>query len=250
MHNNIEYVRTCSTLEGDKLTKELEQEEGTDIAKRDFTGLDMTAWIYDLSRPDIPYADRGLHPSGVGIRRYRLTTDLNTEELDYLKKMGKLQYINLISPQLIFINSIRLNEDIRFNFSLFHYLTSFGYDLGGNLFLEYQSHKIFFAAHNYHNLNHSFYGLEAQLLDEELNYNNQKLWVTPSVHIWTQPEDQGFRTSKSQLGGKVSLNISAALNRTWRPYIDLSVKSKGWVAGDPYLSSNFNFRVGMRALVN
>jgi hypothetical protein len=30
----------------------------------------------------------------------------------------------------------------------------------------------------------------------------------------------------------------------------LSLKSAGWVAGDPYLSSNFNFRIGIRALVN
>jgi hypothetical protein len=248
--NSVEYVKVCSTIEGDVMTKELEEEEGTDIAKRDFTGLDMTAWIYDLSRPDIPYSDRGLHPSGVGIRRYRVTTDLNTEELDYLKKMGKLQYLNFVSPQMVFINSIRLNDDTRFNFSLFHYLTSFGYDLGGNVFLEYQNQKIFFAIHNYHNLNHSFYGLEAQLLDKELEIYRRKLTITPSFHVWTQPKDQEFRTSKSQLGAKVSLNVSALLDEVWRPYIDLSAKSAGWVAGDPYLSSNFNFRIGIRAFVN
>jgi hypothetical protein len=165
--NSISYVKKTSTIGGDALTQNLEKAEGTDISKRDFTGLDFTAWIYDLSRPNEPYAERGIHVSGVGFRRYRITTDLTTEELVYLKKMGKLQILNLISPHMFFINSIKLNQNLRFNFGLFHYLTSFGYDAGSNFFVDYKHNKIFFALHNYHNLNNSFYGIEAQLIDKE-----------------------------------------------------------------------------------
>lgn len=249
IYNSITYVKTCSTPEGDKTTREMEEKEGIKISKRDFTGLDMTAWIYDLSRPDEAYAQRGIHPSGVGIRRYRLTTDLNGEELNYLKKMGRLHYINLISPHMVFINSIRLNKHTRFNFSAFHYLTSFGYDLGSNFFIEHKKNKLFFALHNYHNLSHNFYGIEAQIIDQEITLNKYKLWITPAFHLWNQPVNQEFRTSVSQFGGKLSLSISAKLGNTWKPYIALSAKTKGWVAGDVYLNSNVSGMIGLRGFI-
>ncbi len=247
--NSISYVRFCSTAEGDSLTVKLEREEGTNIKVRDFTGFDFTAWIYDLSRPNEAYAARGISPSGVGIRRYRQTTDLTNEELDYLKKMGKMQWINLISPMMFYINSIKVNNDLRFNFGLFHYLSSFGYDLGCNFFVNYKQNKIFFALHNYHNLHNNFYGVEAQLIDKELLIGNKTLLFTPSVHLWTQPKNQEFRTSDSQLGGKAEIYVSAKIGQTWRPYIALSAKTNGWVAGDVYLNSNFSGRIGVRAFV-
>ena len=249
IYNTISYVRVCSTPEGDKTTIEMEEKEGIMISKRDFTGLDMTAWIYDLSRPDESYAQRGLHPSGVGIRRYRRTTDLNDEELGYLKKMGRLNYINLISPHMVFVNSIRLNGNTRFNFSAFHYLTSFGYDLGSNFFIVHKKNKLFFALHNYRNLHNSFYGIEAQVIDKEIALNKYTLWISPAIHLWSQPVNQEFRTSVSQFGGKVSLSVSAKLGKTWRPYVALSAKTKGWVAGDVYLNSNVSGMIGLRAFI-
>ncbi|HET7710757.1 MAG TPA: hypothetical protein VFL80_02400, partial [Thermoanaerobaculia bacterium] len=64
------YVGSGTSSETTTETHEWEREEGVDVSKRDFAGHDFTAWIYDMSRRDEPYAARGLHPSGVGIRRY------------------------------------------------------------------------------------------------------------------------------------------------------------------------------------
>jgi hypothetical protein len=223
--------------------------EGTNIEIRDFTGLDFTAWVYDLFRPSESYSDRGISSSGVGIRRYRQTSDLSKEELDYLKKMGKMQWINVISPMMFYVNSIKVNNDFRFNFGLFHYLTSFGYDLGSNFFIDYKQNKIFFALHNYHNLHNNFYGVEAQLIDKELLIGNNTLLFTPSLHLWSQPKNQEFKTSDSELGGKAEIDVSAKLGRTWRPYIVMSAKTNGWVAGDVYLNSNFGVMIGVRAFM-
>ena len=33
--------------------------EGTNVEKRDFMGWDLTAWVYDLFRPDEEYQQRG-----------------------------------------------------------------------------------------------------------------------------------------------------------------------------------------------
>ena len=247
--NSIQYVRLSSTSLGDSLTVQSEKEEGENIKVRDFTGLDFTGWIYDLSRPTEAYSQRGIHPSGVGIRRYRQTNDLSSEELNYLKKMGKMQWLNVISPTMFFINSIKVNPDLRFNFGMFHYLTSFGYDAGCNFFFDYKQNKVFLALHNYHNLNNSFYGFEAQLVDKVMPLHKHMFIVTPSLHVWTQPKNQQFRTSESQFGGKVEVSVSTILDKIWQPYLTASAKTVGWVAGDVFLTNNASCRVGLRALI-
>jgi hypothetical protein len=251
--NSIFYVQMSSTTEGDELTKNMMAEEAklgynkTEI--RDFTGLDFTGWMYDLSRPYERYANRGYRADG-GINRYRTTADLTPEELGYLHKMGKMQWINIISPTMFFINSINVNKNLRLNFAMFHYLTSFGYDAGSNFFVDYKNNKMFFALHNYHNFKNSFWGVEAQLLDKQVYVGATPILLTPSIHFWAQPKDQAFRTSDMQLGAKVELSASTMLSKVWQPYITVSAKTTGWVAGDVYLDNNVSARVGIRAYIH
>ena len=61
---NINYVVSASNTRVDNMTVKEETEEGENIKNRDFTGYDITAWVYDLYRPDEAYEDRGVHPSG------------------------------------------------------------------------------------------------------------------------------------------------------------------------------------------
>lgn len=243
--NSIAYVRICSRPSADSLTIEMENIEGTNIEKRDFTGMDFTAWVYDLFRPDEPYNMRGYSNSGVGIRRYRLTSDLTTDELNYLKKMGNLQLFNLASPFLLGINSFKINQFSSINFSLFHYLTSFGYDLGSNFFVKYKKHNVLFAFHNYHNYKTNFFGIEGQYIDYQLKTINFEFILTSKINIWTQPQNQDFKTNIHQLGGRIELCISTSTNTIFRPYIIISAKTKGWVASDVYLDNNVSFKIGI-----
>lgn len=247
--NSVQYVRVCASIEGDSTTIQLERKEGSNVKKRDFTGLDMTGWIYDLSRPAEPYTERGIHPSGTGIRRYRRTTDLTREERAFLIKVARKQWLNFASPTMLFINAIKINQNLKVNFALFHLLTSFGYDAGSNFFINYKNNKIFFAIHNYHNLKNSFYGVEAQLLDKKVKLAGKELLLSPSAFLWTQPKDLAFRTDRGEFGCKTELMASMKLGNTWQPYITLSAKTKGWVAGDVYQNSNFSGRFGIRALI-
>ena len=73
--NAIAYMNSAA-FASDEPTARLNEEEGANVPVRDFTGLDPTGWVYDLFRPDEPYAARGLHPSGVGLDRYRSGSDL------------------------------------------------------------------------------------------------------------------------------------------------------------------------------
>jgi hypothetical protein len=72
---------------------------------------------------------------------------------------------------------------------------------------------------------------------------------TPTVHFWTQPKNQKFRTSEAQLGGKAEILMSTQFGKTWHPYLTFSAKTEGWVAGDVYLNSNFSCRFGIRAFI-
>lgn len=247
--NNIAYVATCSDPSSDSMTIEMEKEEGASIKKRDFTGLDFIAWAYDLSRPDEPYSSRGIHPSGSGIRRYRRTSDLTRDELEYLKKMGSMQLLNLVSPSLFFINSIQLTENLRGNFSLFHYLTPFGYDLGANIFTSFKNTDLFFALHNYHNNKTSTLGIETSLINHPLTISGVPFSITPTVYIWMQPQDLQFKTSEVRTGGKIELSVASLHSKSIHPYITLGAKSEGWVAGDIDLGSSLNVKAGLELLV-
>jgi len=73
--------------------------------------------------------------------------------------------------------------------------------------------------------------------------------VTPTLHLWSQPKNQEFRTTKIELGGKIEINISTIFGKIWRPYLAISAKTKGWTAGDVYLNSNIRGRFGFYAFI-
>lgn len=108
--NSSFYVIISSAKSIDNEYDKLYKSEGENIAKRDLVGLDFTSWVYDLFRPDEPYENRGIHPSGVGIDRYIKRSQLTHRELSYLKQQGYLQLINFINPLSLFHTSFTIQE--------------------------------------------------------------------------------------------------------------------------------------------
>jgi len=152
--NSSLYVLMCSGKNIDKMTDEANSAEGSNIAKRDLVGLDFLAYTYDLFRPNEPYENRGIHPSGVGIDRYIKRSQLTTEEKTYLKQQGFLQLINLVNPITFMFNSFTLKknengENTRGNLYFNHWLTSFGYDISTTGLLHYNTHNYALTIHNY-----------------------------------------------------------------------------------------------------
>ncbi|GAB2796619.1 hypothetical protein GCM10027275_47460 [Rhabdobacter roseus] len=217
---------------------------GTQIADRDFVGWDFTAWVYDLFRPDEPYAARGIHPSGVGIDRARKTTTLTQEEYDYLAKMGKLQYLNFLSPFMLGVNRIRLNQHTAFNFAVRHYLTGFGYDLSTDLLLEHKGRPYLLSFHGYQNKHRFYPGLELESTFLLPLPSGKELRLQPLLMLWQQPVRQRFDDQKGQLGGLLHLKAAYRLNPTWSLYAAVETKTSGWVAGHPYLRPNTGGRLG------
>ncbi len=214
---------------------------GDQLNERDYVGWDFTAWVYDLHRPDEPYADRGQHPFGEGIDRVIKRADLSPEEDAYLKRMGDLQYLNFLSPEMLGIHAIRIGAGTRFSFAVRHILTSFGYDLGGDLLLDRKGRRWMLGIHTYHNRDHVFGGIE--LMRKGLRLGAAE--VDLRGMLWMQPEHGGFYDTAGAFGGLMTVRTAFPLGNALKAYAEAEGKSDGWVMANPYLGSNLSMRAGI-----
>jgi len=220
----------------------------TSVLSRDFTGFDMAGWVYDLFRPDEPYGARGVHPSGIGINRYRKTTDLTDEELRYLHAQRYWCIFNYISPMLFNLNSIALGDTgIYGNFAFRHFLTSFGTDTLLKVFLKKNIYNMAFVLHNYRNYERWFPAIEAELVDFPLPLGQLNLYLSPRALIGIQPENQKFKTGTPEFIGLAGLRVDFNISRHLLPYFDLTAKTDGWIAGNEFSEKNVSIKLGLSA---
>lgn len=258
--NNTAYLALCAFGWADKTTAQMNQRE-TDIASRDFTGMDMMAWAHKLFNPDLPYEARGTHPSGIGINRYITYDQLSPQARNYLKRQTALDLLNSVSPMMIGISHISLGakNGRRFigNFSLRHFLTSFGDDNCAELLLQVLSEHCsyplngYLTLHNYNNYSHHYIGLELGACD--LPLFGGRLLAGVCCQMWRQPQNLDFFTNAGEWGGSASLRLRANLRRhpeegesLCSPYIAAGWKSQGWVAGTVFQEQTFYAEAGLR----
>ena len=242
--NSIYYVWMCHTDAAEEETIKANIEDGTDISKRDFTGLDFTAWVYDLYRPTERYQTRGIHPSGVGIDRYRKPSDLLPDELAYLKKQGYLQLINLASPMLLGIKQIHFKkQDFYMNFAFRHILTSFGNDIVLNLFFKKNKLNIGCDLHLYNSAYLHLPGIDLTLYNQKFKFGNYQIINNFRVGAWLQPDGGLFYDVNTIKGGMIETETRLQ-NRNFYLFFDLSAKSRGWVMGNVFQNKNFSVRTG------
>ena len=254
--NNTAYIAMCGWGWGDKDTRAMNANEPT-IEERDFTGMDLMAWAHALFNPDTRYSERGTHPSGTGIDRYITTEDLSPEAIRYLRRQTFVDLINCVSPLMIGISRFDLGDlwggRLYGNFSLRHYLTSFGDDNSLELLFQLLRHEqqplnAYLVLHNYNNYQHPFAGLEAGIVD--LPLWDGRLLLSSNLHGWLQPES--FLSGKALPGGSVSLRLAANLSQGDNPYalcipyVEVGYKTQGWVAGNVYLDATPLLNAGLR----
>ena len=243
--NLYEYVRSGATKAADKLTDDFNARE-SNIPVRDFAGHDFTAWVYDLFRPDEPYATRGVHPSGNGIDRYRSYADLSAGEAAYLAWMGRLTLLNFVDGALL-RNSYRWGDGTFVNGSLKHYLTPFGFAVDANWLEKVAAANVALTLHNYRNRGLSLFGADASLV----RFNNLGIlqpWltaVTLRAAYWRQPARQRFDDWSSRPGGLASATFYLPLYRRLETYVELERKAPGWVAGIVDLDQATSIRLGI-----
>lgn len=247
--STIGYVASGSWSDADADVDASNRSDGANVKRRDFTGHDFLGWVYDLHRPDEPYAARGVHPSGVGIDRYVKRSDLTDDERRYLRRQGRLQLLNLVDPFLFGLSSgVAVgggDTPLRINAGLAHLLTSFGHTVDANVLVRRHDMNLAVTLHGYANGERVFPGIEADLVDLPVTLGARAIELTPRVGLWLQPEGQRFRTSAADAGGLAALRVRSALSRRVGAFAELEAKTAGWVAGNPYLDRNVTLRVGL-----
>ena len=241
--NSYDYVSSGTSSFADSLTDEMNVIDGANVAKRDFTGHDFTAWAYDLFRPTEAYAARGVHPSGVGIDRYVAPRDLTTDERAFLAREGRLQLLNFADLNLLGIDGFTVNG-MKLNATASHYLTSFGHTIDLNLFAKKGDMNLFVVGRRYSNGARSFPGIDAQMLNAPVTIAGRGFEISPRLAMWMQPEDQAFRTTSAQAGALGSIKIRPASSSLVTTFVELEAKTAGWVAGNVNLGSNVSVRMG------
>lgn len=257
--NNTAYLATCAFGLGDEEVKAMNAVEA-DVASRDFTGMDMMAWAYGLFTPGERYADRGTHPSGVGVDRYITTEKLPAEAVAYLRRQTALDLLNCVSPLMVGWSSLDLGQhggrQYYGNFALRHYLTPFGDDNCAEGLLQVVGPdtvwplNAYVVLHNYNNYRHHFGGLEAGLMDAPLLGGRLLAGVTGQ--LWWQPEGMDFFTDAAAVGGSVALRLTLNTARhpsqgpgRCNPYIEAGYKSAGWQAGIVSLENDYTLMAGI-----
>lgn len=248
---SVLYLADTSGIDAE--TRTMNASEGT-VAVRDISGHDFTAWVRDLFRPDEPWEARGVHPSGVGVNRYVLTTDLTPDERRYLHHEGRLALLNFADPNLFGVHGVTLWQaagaaPLRANIALRHLLTSFGHTVDANVMLKRGPAKLFLALHAYANHDRSFPGLDAELVDVPVTLFGRPVELSPRAALWTQPDAQQFRTRTGQTGGLVALRVRTPLVGRLAVLGEVDAKTAGWVSGIVQLDRATNLRLGLSTVL-
>ena len=80
-----------------------------------------------MQRPDEPFEDRGVHPYGEGIDRYRSLEDLSDSEINYQEACH--HFLNLLNPHFFGINGYIIRRTLVFDWFC---ASSFRYTIDGH----------------------------------------------------------------------------------------------------------------------
>ena len=246
------YVQSGTWSDADVDIDQANEDDGTNVERRDFTGHDFLGWVYDLHRPTEPHEARGTHPSGVGIDRYIKLSDLTDEERRFLELQGKLQIFNLLDPFLFGLGKgITFGDDdapTRVSAGMAHFLTSFGYTVDVNILVQRGDANVAVTLHRFVNGERAFPGAEAEIIDLPVSFRGRPIALMGRAGLWLQPEDQGFRTTDASVGGLLSARVRIATSERLGAFAEVEVKSPGWVAGTPYLNGGGGLRLGLSTI--
>jgi hypothetical protein len=238
------YFRFSTSAASDSARDIASRNEDSDPRQRDFAGADLTAWIYDMFRPEEPFTDRASFPGGNGVNRRIGFSDLPEEGRSYLLKQRKLSLLNFLNPAIFLVNDISLGTKFSFNALVQYAPTHFGnsisllvpFRVGKNL-------KLLAGFHRFSNYQHAFPGLEFEINDLKLS-SSANVYISAGVNAWQQPENQGFFDSKAKTGGSVKIKVETKILNRVRFFLSGSLKTSGWEPGIPYLDKKGIFNTG------
>jgi hypothetical protein len=202
--------------------------------ERDFAGPDFTAWVYDLHRPSEPYEFRGIHPTGVGIDRYRTTADLSGRERRWLSLQSRLAWLNVVDPQLFQIAWFEDRVGRRWTGRLRHQLLPWGHQLSARVLVDQPDPSWGAAAGLQLGRNgvRSFAGASGTMWWRPMGSMSWELRA--DVSAWQQPEDLRFDDNGSAAAAGGELQAVWWTHEHLGVALDVGAKSYGYM---PFVES-------------
>jgi hypothetical protein len=234
------YFRFSTSSVSDSVKVLAPPHESQNSSERDYAGADLTAWVYDMFNPSVPFTVRDSFPNGEGVNRRIGFSDLSNEAQSFLTKQKQLSLLNFINPGILFVNRIKLSQDLSFNFFTQYTPTHFGNDVALFLPVKYRRYDVLLHLHRYSNNVKNGLGIGVGLYNYQLS---RKLETDVALIVWNQPNS--FLDAKKTTGGQISVVTRYALTDNWSMYLSMAGKTRGWVMGDPYLRSNFSLQLGV-----
>jgi hypothetical protein len=205
--------------------------------KEEVVSADSLAWAYYLFHPE----GKADSDEAIGL------SDLTGDEQEFLKTRVLLSLTNFVSPMMLGIRSIRLGKDSGWsgNFALRHWYTSFGTDTALNVYLKKGALNMAFGLHNYLNRDQYFPAIEAELVDFPLRAGRLGVYLSPRVLIGLQPGEHRFSSADPAFMGMLGLRADFVAGKHMLPYVDIMVKTGGWVAGNELLQPGASIKLGV-----
>jgi len=212
--------------------------------ERDFAGLDCTAWVYELKRPEQPYTDRGPHPYGVGVDRFVKWSDLADSEQAYLRQQLRLHWLNVLNPHLFGINGFMGGPSgARWIASVGHVLTPWGYTIDTQFGLIRDEVAGKLVLHNGVSAEGYFPGVDMEIVDQTLP--GGRFALDGGIGIWLQPRDLRHDSCLRRPGGRLHTRVSRRAFAHIDMWGQMSLKSEGWVMGEVELGPGWAGSMGI-----
>lgn len=226
--------------------------ESPSMLRRDFTGPDCTGFVWDLFRPEVPYADRGPHPNGDGVRRIRLASDLSFEERAFLTRMRNLSLLNYVDPALFGFPRFDVSlgdRTLSLGGSLQHDLTAFGDAFGLSLMARLDELALTAVIRLYRNQVLTLPGVSGGVRRYPLHLGPLTVRASAQVELWLQPLDFSFTTTTLMPGAALEVQAAVPLIGPLEAFAALKLKSAGWRPADPFLDAAVTGRLGVNLLM-
>lgn len=226
--------------------------ESATMLNRDFTGPDCTGFVVDLFRPNEPYAARGPHPNGDGLRRVRLSSDLTAAERSYLIRSRNLGLLNFVDPALFGFPRFDFTvggKRLSLSASVQHDMTAFGDAFGLSVLGRFEQLQGYAIVRLYRNEALVLPGLTVAVRRFPIQLGSFTLRGSAQVDLWLQPRDFSFTTTVVMPGAAAEVQAALPVVGPLEVFAAVKAKSAGWRPVDPFLDAAFTARVGVNLLM-
>lgn len=235
-----DYFNFSASEKSDSVKVLAPPDESKNPMERDFAGADLTAWVYDMFNPDMPFNNRDDFPGGEGVNRRIGFSDLSAEARDYLEKQRSLSLLNFVNPAIFFINRIKVTDDFSFNFFTQYVPTHFGNDIALYIPFTYRNSNLLVNFHKYSNKDDSGLGLGLGIYNFKVT---DRFESDLAINYWDQPKS--FYSDDKISGGFVNFESRYSISQKFSAFLAFDVKTKGWMIGEPDLYEDYSIQAGI-----